>query len=59
MAFALDAPLYLTLSHLPWPVYPAWLLPTLLLGCTSSGLLAVWARWGSHAAAGGSWERWA
>ena len=44
MAFALNVPLYLTYTHLPWPIYPVWLLPALILVSTGSGLLATWVR---------------
>jgi hypothetical protein len=44
LAFALDLPLYLVLTHVPWSVFPIWLMPVVMVSCTASGLLAVWAR---------------
>jgi hypothetical protein len=43
LAFALDLPLYPALTHVPWSVFPIWLIPVVMASCTASGLLAVWA----------------
>ena len=39
--FGLDVSFYLALTQLPWSIYPRWLVPALILACTTSGVLAL------------------